>query len=68
MGKRQILPNPTAEPAAAKTAPSLLPKFSRVLLLIFLPYLNEFANLVQAERNIKSQRAKVEKNLFFFTE
>ena len=28
-GKRQILPNPTADPAAAKMAPNLLPKFAR---------------------------------------
>ena len=34
MGKRHILPRPTAEPAAASTAPSLLPKFSRELLSI----------------------------------
>lgn len=34
IGKRQMLPKPTADPAAASTAPILLPKFSLLLILI----------------------------------
>ena len=35
-GKRQMLPNPTAEPAVASTMPSLLAKSERSFLISFL--------------------------------
>ena len=52
MGKRQMLPNPTAEPAAANTAPNLLPKFS-LFVIMFLVSFHAKLNTPNWFRNIK---------------